>query len=130
MSQTISEKTNLVDLYENFHADTSISKSIVKETDFAMKNHIPMYNKYLKSELKILDVGCGGGTLSLYMASKGANVTGIDISTKAIETNKLSAKYHRFENLKYQKTTIEDFESENNSMYPMIFLQYKKFKLC
>jgi len=32
----------------------------------------------------VLDVGCGTGTDAIYLASKGANVTGIDISHEAI----------------------------------------------
>src|SRR3989344_849364 len=36
------------------------------------------------SSLAILDVGCGVGTLALYLASRGARVVGIDISPRAI----------------------------------------------
>lgn len=34
--------------------------------------------------IKVLDVGCGVGALSLYLASNGAVVTGVDISPRAI----------------------------------------------
>ena len=34
---------------------------------------------------KVLDVGCGGGILSESMAQRGANVLGIDLSTKALK---------------------------------------------
>ena len=37
----------------------------------------------------VLDVGCGGGILSEAMASGGANVTGIDLSTKALGVARL-----------------------------------------
>jgi 2-polyprenyl-6-hydroxyphenyl methylase/3-demethylubiquinone-9 3-methyltransferase len=37
----------------------------------------------------VLDVGCGGGILSEAMASSGANVTGIDLSTKALGVARL-----------------------------------------
>ena len=39
----------------------------------------------------VLDVGCGGGILSDSMARKGANVTGIDLSTKALRVARLHA---------------------------------------
>ncbi|WP_372474731.1 class I SAM-dependent methyltransferase [Capnocytophaga sp. ARDL2] len=38
---------------------------------------------------KILDIGCGAGSHSLYLQEKGMNVTAIDVSPKAIETCQL-----------------------------------------
>src|SRR5512141_2151239 len=40
---------------------------------------------------RIFDVGCGGGILSEAMARRGANVTGIDLSDKALKVAKLHA---------------------------------------
>ena len=37
----------------------------------------------------VLDVGCGGGILSEGMAFRGVNVTGIDLSDKALKVAKL-----------------------------------------
>ena len=48
-------------------------------------------NKPLKN-LKILDIGCGGGLLSEPMSRMGAHVTGIDASRKNIEIAKLHLK--------------------------------------
>ncbi|GBG15922.1 2-polyprenyl-6-hydroxyphenyl methylase / 3-demethylubiquinone-9 3-methyltransferase [Novimethylophilus kurashikiensis] len=42
---------------------------------------------------KVLDVGCGGGILSESMASRGAQVTGIDLGEKALKV----AKLHKLE---------------------------------
>ncbi|MFH1452152.1 MAG: class I SAM-dependent methyltransferase [archaeon] len=41
---------------------------------------------------KCLDVGCGEGFYSIYLASKGFDVTGIDLSEKAIEYAKRNAE--------------------------------------
>jgi ubiquinone biosynthesis O-methyltransferase len=41
--------------------------------------------------LRVLDVGCGVGALSLYLANQGAEVTGIDISERAIAIAKDAA---------------------------------------
>ena len=38
---------------------------------------------------RVLDVGCGGGILSESMAALGANVTGIDLSEKALKVAQL-----------------------------------------
>jgi len=43
-------------------------------------------------DLKILDIGCGGGLISEPMARLGATVTGIDASNKNIEVAKLHSK--------------------------------------
>src|SRR6476661_3965976 len=42
---------------------------------------------------RVADVGCGGGILSEAMAARGARVTGIDLSDKAIGV----ARLHQFE---------------------------------
>ena len=44
---------------------------------------------------KILDIGCGGGLLSEPMTRLGANVTGIDASSKNINIAKLHAKKNK-----------------------------------
>ena len=41
---------------------------------------------------KVLDVGCGEGYNSIYLASKGFDVTGIDFSEKAIQLAKNNSK--------------------------------------
>ena len=56
------------------------------------------WNKFIKPKQKpldkinILDIGCGGGLLSEPMTRLGANVTGIDASSKNIKIAKLHAK--------------------------------------
>ena len=50
-------------------------------------------------DLKIVDIGCGGGILSEAMAKKGGIVTGIDMAEKAIAV----AKLHQIES----KTTVD-----------------------
>ena len=48
--------------------------------------------KLLLKNLKILDIGCGGGLISEPMARLGANVTGIDASEKNIKIASLHGK--------------------------------------
>ena len=48
--------------------------------------------KLLLKNLKILDIGCGGGLISEPMARLGGNVTGIDASEKNIKIAKLHSK--------------------------------------
>jgi 2-polyprenyl-6-hydroxyphenyl methylase / 3-demethylubiquinone-9 3-methyltransferase len=58
--------------------------------DFKVKS----FDKPLKN-IKILDIGCGGGLLSEPMCRLGANVVGIDASKKNIEVAKFHAKKNK-----------------------------------
>lgn len=48
--------------------------------------------KQIKPGIKVLDLGCGLGTQTIYMASKGFDAYGIDISPSAIARAKERAK--------------------------------------
>src|SRR6478609_6845974 len=61
---------------------------------------------------KVLDVGCGGGILSDSMARKGADVLGIDLSTKALKVAQLHALEAGTEGVKYREISAEDLAQE------------------
>lgn len=56
---------------------------------------------------RVLEVGCGYGSLSVYIAKKGAHVTGIDISSEAI---KISRRNMRSNN---QKMVLRQADGED-----------------
>lgn len=67
----------------------------------------------------IVDVGCGGGILSESMAARGAQVTGIDLSDKALKV----AKLHLFESgyqIDYRKITAEALSAEQPQHYDVV----------
>ena len=67
----------------------------------------------------VLDVGCGGGILAESMAQRGAQVTGIDLSDKALKV----AQLHVLESgvaLDYRHTSAEDFARERPQHYDIV----------
>lgn len=68
---------------------------------------------------RVLDVGCGGGILSESMASRGADVTGIDLSEKALSV----ARLHLLEsgrNVRYLLQSAEDHARESAGQYDVV----------
>jgi 2-polyprenyl-6-hydroxyphenyl methylase / 3-demethylubiquinone-9 3-methyltransferase len=62
--------------------------------------------------LKILDIGCGGGLISEPMSRLGADVTGIDASLKNIQVANLHAKKNNLK-IKYLNTVPESLDQQN-----------------
>ena len=69
--------------FKPLHKFNPIRISYIKEN--VIKTFKLDYNKTPLKNLKILDVGCGGGLLSEPMCRLGAKVTGIDASDKNIK---------------------------------------------
>ena len=63
--------------------------------------HAPLAGK------DVLDVGCGGGILAESMARRGARVTGIDLSEKALRVAELHLHESRLD-VRYEKKAVED----------------------
>ncbi len=68
---------------------------------------------------RVLDIGCGGGILSESMAVKGAAVTGIDLSGKALAV----ARLHLLESgntVEYREISAEQLASEAPASYDIV----------
>lgn len=79
--------------YNQFHRTAVSQRKIIKKKNFTYRKIIEDIAVLAKGKsLKVLDYGCGVGTLSLYLASLGNDVVGLDISDKAINIAKQSAK--------------------------------------
>lgn len=75
--------------------------------------HAPLSGK------KILDVGCGGGLLSEAMAARGATVTGIDLSEKALGV----ARLHLLESgrsVDYRHISAEELATQEAGSYDVV----------
>ena len=79
-------------LYERFHLGSKIQRKIIEPKNFTYRNLIGVLNHYIKKGGRVLDIGCGVGTLSFYLVSKDMNVLGLDLSREAIRLARESAK--------------------------------------
>lgn len=78
-----------------------------------INQRIPLHGK------KVIDVGCGGGILAESMAKKGATVTGIDLSEKALKV----ADLHSLEsgvNIRYQKISAEEMAQAEPAQFDVV----------
>ncbi|MYM96917.1 bifunctional 2-polyprenyl-6-hydroxyphenol methylase/3-demethylubiquinol 3-O-methyltransferase UbiG [Duganella vulcania] len=68
---------------------------------------------------KVIDIGCGGGILSESMARKGATVTGIDLSEKALKV----ADLHSLESgvaVRYKLVAAEEMAAQEPGQFDVV----------
>jgi 2-polyprenyl-6-hydroxyphenyl methylase/3-demethylubiquinone-9 3-methyltransferase len=70
--------------------------------------------------VQALDVGCGGGILSDSMARKGAQVTGIDLSTKALKVAQLHALEAGTSNVQYREISAEAMAAAQPASFDVV----------
>ena len=70
--------------------------------------------------LRALDVGCGGGILADSMARKGAGVTGIDLSTKALKVAQLHAFEAETPRIAYREISAEALAAEAPGSFDVV----------
>ena len=68
----------------------------------------------------VLDVGCGGGILADSMARKGAVVTGIDLSTKALNVARLHALEAGTPGVSYREISAEAIAAEQPASFDVV----------
>ena len=67
----------------------------------------------------VVDIGCGGGILSESMAAKGATVTGVDMSEKALKV----AKLHLYESglsVDYKQLPAEELAAQQPASFDVV----------
>jgi len=69
---------------------------------------------------QVLDVGCGGGILADSMARKGATVTGIDLSSKALGVAQLHALEAATPNVSYEEISAEDLARDRPETFDVV----------
>ena len=121
----LKERQKLLSGYENIFKNereyyakqkpTSSSEFDLEKEQFFKKSNIKLVQLLgdVKGK-KVLDVGCGIGSLSFYLAQEGADVIGIDLSSNLIEYCKEQSKVLGMAiEFKIMNAQIPDFEEES-----------------
>jgi len=95
--------------FKPLHKFNPIRISYIKEN--IIKTFKLDYSTTPLKDIKILDIGCGGGLLSEPMCRLGAKVTGIDASDKNIKVAKLHSKKNNLQ-IDYFCSSPEKFNME------------------
>ncbi|WP_418263982.1 class I SAM-dependent methyltransferase [Flavobacterium faecale] len=121
----------IFDFQTNNHPEDLITTTSISEEDemsvaYLFRSHDEMpkiEQKALQLAMgKVLDIGCGAGSHSLYLQKeRDLNVTSIDISKKAIETCKLRG---------LKKAYVQDFMLLGNEKFDTILLLMNGTGIC
>jgi len=69
---------------------------------------------------RVVDVGCGGGILAESMAQRGADVLGIDLSTKPLKVAQLHALEAGLPGLRYREVAAEALAAEQPAGFDVV----------
>lgn len=83
---------NRAKMYNNFHRRIKSQKKVIDKNNFTYRALLELLEKYLCGVESCLDIGCGSGAVSLFMASRGKKVLGIDISETSVSACREGAK--------------------------------------
>ncbi len=121
----MSSKNSNVDPSEIQKFEELASRWWDPESEFAPLHAInPLRTEYINlhspvENLKVLDVGCGGGLITEALAAFGAKVTGIDMGEAPLSV----AKLHLVESgqsVEYLKTTAEELAEQRPEHYDVV----------
>jgi len=99
--------TNL--FYDQYHQKNNRFRGIIKPNNFTYFYILDwLQQPGLTQPLghKVLDVGCGVGTMSLYLSSQGAKVEGIDVSKRAINIAENARQAVRLEDVQFKQQLL------------------------
>ena len=99
-----------VRFYDTYHQKNNKYHSVIRRNNFTYFYILQFLHSHdinrFGTMRKVLDIGCGVGTMSLYLASLGAEVTGIDISERAISLSKDAQKSLGIKNVSFHHGDI------------------------
>jgi len=74
----------------------------------------------ISSGIKVLDLGCGDGTTALPAAQLGADVKGVDISSKLVAAGNKRAREHGLKNLAFEEGDASDLNQLEDNSFDLV----------
>lgn len=96
--------------YKRYRANISHGKNIGE-----VPNFIQLVKEYSGKNLKVLDIGCGSGELTLQLTSNFKEIVGIDFISEYISTAKKDKIKKRAKNIEFINGDAKDLPFENNT---------------
>ena len=94
---------------------------------FIAPNQDKLFEKikdYIETGSRIIDVGCGTGRFSFYVAEKSQYILGIDLSSRNIERANLVLKKNPNSKISFQHKNIDEIIYKNNIHFDYAVLTY------
>jgi len=86
-------------------------------------NHNYAYNGWISKRVgkrnKILDIGCGNGTLAITLRTPENHILGIDPSYSSIQK---ANNHNVYDNIKFVQTTFEEFDANGDKFDAIVFV--------
>jgi 2-polyprenyl-3-methyl-5-hydroxy-6-metoxy-1,4-benzoquinol methylase len=108
--------------YDQYHQKNNNFVKVIGRGNFTYAFILDALHQYLidqiqaPSKLHILDVGCGVGSLSFYLGKLGAQVTGIDLSPRAIEICISAQKHLKMKNVKFEQGELKKGRGDKDAV--------------
>ena len=96
-------------LYENYHKHLRLQKKVIGVNDFTYRNILSSIDKYIPKYGTVLDIGSATGTISFYLANRGLNVTGLELSKNAVKYANLNKSKLHINNVNFINSSIERY---------------------
>jgi len=89
-----------------------------------IETHAPFLIPYLKPGMKLLDCGCGPGSMTISLAkyAKNGQVVGVDIEDSQLEIARLDAKEAGIKNVVFQQASVLELPFADNT-FDIVFSQ-------
>ena len=101
------------EFYDQYHAwnHNAPYQGVIRPNNFTYWYILPLFQQALKGKqldkVSVLDVGCGVGTLSLFLGAEGAKVVGVDISPQAVQIAKAAGVAANLGRVKFEQGELQ-----------------------